>query len=83
MDGSKFLMFGILKSIAWIIFFLAIAYFAMGYFGYQVNMDYFKESRQACQQRIKDCSESLIRKGIDNVKCDFVCVDPRLIIEKN
>lgn len=75
-------MFGVLKSIIWIILFLAAAYFAMGYFGYQVNMDYFKESKETCEQRIKDCSESLIRKGIDNVQCDFVCVDPNLIIKK-
>lgn len=75
-------MFGILKSLAWIILVLAAAYFILGYFGYRINMDYFKESRQACQQRIKDCSESLIRKGIDNVECDFVCVDPNLIIKK-
>lgn len=75
-------MFGILKSIIWIVLFLAAAYFILDYFGYQINMGYFKESRQACQQRIKDCSESLIRKGIDNVKCDFVCVDPNLIIKK-
>ena len=76
-------MFGILKSIIWIILFLAAAYFVMGYFGYQVNSDYFRESRADCQQRLKDCSESLIHKGIDNVECDFVCVDPKLIIEKN
>lgn len=76
-------MFGVLKSIVWIISFLAAAYFVMGYFGYRVNSDYFTESKEGCQQRLKDCSESLIHKGIDNVECDFVCVDPKLIIEKN
>jgi hypothetical protein len=76
-------MFGILKSIVWIILFLAAAYFAMGYFGYQINLDYFAETKEDCQQRLRDCSESLIHKGIDNVECDFVCVDPKLIIEKN
>ncbi|MEK7598698.1 MAG: hypothetical protein AAB487_03105 [Patescibacteria group bacterium] len=75
-------MFGILKLIVWILVILVAAYFAMGYSGYQVNWDYFKESKKACEQRIKECSESLIRKGIDNVKCDFVCVDRNLIIKK-
>ena len=76
-------MFGILKSIIWIAGSLVVAYFVLGYFGYQVNVDYFKESRAACQQRVKECSESLIRKGIDNVECDFVCVDRNLSIKKN
>jgi hypothetical protein len=75
-------MFGIIKSIIWIVGTLVVAYFVLGYFGYQVNLEYFKESRGACQQRLKDCSESLIRKGIDNITCDFVCVDPDLIIKR-
>jgi hypothetical protein len=75
-------MFGILKSIVWIAGTLVVAYFVLGYFGYQVNLDYFKESKRACEQRLKDCSESLIRKGIDNAQCDFVCVDRNLIIKK-
>lgn len=75
-------MFGILKSLVWIILVLAAAYFILGYFGYQINMDYYKENKAACRQRIKDCSESLIRKGIDNVECDIVCADPSLIIKK-
>jgi hypothetical protein len=75
-------MFGILKSIAWIIVILVAAHFVMGYFDYQINLDYFKESKRQCEQRLKDCSESLIHKGIDNVQCDFVCVEPNLIIKK-
>ena len=75
-------MLGILKSIAWIIVILVAAYFVMDYFGYQFNLDYFKESKAKCEQRLKDCSESLIHKGIDNAECDFVCVEPNLIIKK-
>jgi len=75
-------MFGILKSIIWIAGVLVIAYFVLSYFGYQLNMDYFKESKSACEQRARECSESLIRKGIDNVECDFLCVDRNLIIKK-
>jgi hypothetical protein len=75
-------MLGILKSIIWIAGVLVVSYFVLGYFGYQVNLDYFKESKSACQQRLRDCSEELIRQGIENAKCDFVCVDPELIIKK-
>jgi len=75
-------MFSILKSIIWIALILVAAYFVMDHFGYQANWNYFKESRQACEQRVKDCSEKLIHNGIDNAKCDLVCVDKNIIIKK-
>ena len=75
-------MFGLLKAIIWIAGILVVAYFVLGYFGYQVNQNYFSESKQACQQRIKDCTDNLIHQGIDNAQCDTNCVDPSLIIKK-
>ncbi|HCP08806.1 MAG TPA: hypothetical protein DIT25_03355 [Candidatus Moranbacteria bacterium] len=61
---------------------LVVTYFVMGYFGYDVNLDYFKDRKAACQEKIKDCTENLVRQGIDNAKCDMNCVDPKLIIKQ-
>lgn len=75
-------MFSLLKAIIWIAGILVVAYFVLGYFGYEYNLNYFKESKVSCQQRIKDCTDNVIHQGIDNAKCDMVCVDPKLIIKK-
>ncbi len=75
-------MFSIIKSIVWIAGILVVAYFVLDYFGYEVNLDYFKISKAACQERVKECTNNLIRQGIDNVQCDIQCVDPELIIKK-
>lgn len=76
-------MFDIVKSIVWIIVILVAAYFVMGFFGYKINTDYFTYSKAKCQERIKNCTDTLIHQGIDSAnKCDLVCVDPQLIIKK-
>lgn len=75
-------MFGILKSIIWIAGILVVAYFVLGYFGYEINKDYFTYSKTKCQERIKNCTDNLIHQGVDNVKCDINCVNPVLIIKK-
>lgn len=75
-------MFSIIKSIIWIVGILVVAHFVLGYFGYEANLNYFAESKVSCQQRIKDCTDNVIHQGIDNAKCDMVCVDPKLIIKK-
>jgi len=61
---------------------LVIGYYAIGYFGYEVNKDYFSYSKEKCEERIKECSDDLIHQGLDNAKCDINCVDPQLIIKK-
>lgn len=76
-------MFDFLKSIVWIIVILTLAYFIMGYFGYEFNVDYFSNRKQACQEKIKKCTDTVIHTGIDNTdKCNFNCIDPQLIIKK-
>lgn len=75
-------MFDIIKSIVWILGVLVLGFFLMGYFGYEINSEYFNYSKKECQDRLAECSELLVRKGIDNAKCDFKCVDPQLIIRK-
>ncbi len=51
-------MFSILKSIIWIAGILAVAWFVLGYFGYEINRDYFDSSKAECRQRIKDCTDN-------------------------
>jgi len=77
-------MFSILKSVLWIVVVLALAYYIMGYFGYEINKNYFTYSKQKCEEKIRSCTDNLIHQGIDNAtsKCDLVCVDPQLIINK-
>jgi len=54
----------------------------LGYFGYTLNLNYFQNSKAACQEKIRQCTDNLIHQGIDNVKCDVQCVDTGLIIKK-
>jgi len=75
-------MFKLLKFIIWIVGLAVVTYFVLDYFGYAVNKNYFNESKEKCQQKLADCQKKLIHQGIDNAKCDFNCVDPKLIIKK-
>ena len=75
-------MFHLLKLIIWLVGIVVIAYFALPYFGYEVNMNYFKESKAACQQRLNECTKNLVEQGTKNATCDFNCLDPKLIIKK-
>jgi len=71
-----------IKSIIWIIILLIVAYFVMSYFGYEINPEYFSFSKKNCEEKIKECSNSLIHKGLDNAECNLKCIDPGLIIKK-
>ncbi len=73
-------MLDIFKSIIWIVLLFAAAYFVMEFLGYEINKEYFIYSRKKCEERLKECGDNFIHKGIDN--CDFKCVDPKLIIKK-
>lgn len=75
-------MIEIIKSIIWIAGLLVIAYFVMGYFGYEVNSQYFTYSKKKCEEKLRDCTNNLVHQGLDNVKCDIICVDPELIIKR-
>lgn len=75
-------MFHLIKFIVWLAGIVVVAYFALPYFGYEINMNYFKESKAACQERINQCTKNLLEQGTKNAKCDFNCVDPKLIIQK-
>lgn len=75
-------MFHLIKLIIFLAGIVTIAYFTLPRFGYEVNLDYFNQSKEACQQKVNDCSKNLVEQGTKNVKCDFNCVDPKLIIKK-
>ena len=75
-------MFKLLKLIIWITGTIVVALFVLNYFGYEVNKNYFNESKVKCQQKLDECKKELIHQGIDNAQCNFECVDPKLIIKK-
>lgn len=77
-------MFSLLKLVIWIAGVLAIGYFALPYFGYEVNMDYWNNRKAACQEKLDQCRKDLIQSGIQGAKekCDFQCVDPGILIRK-
>ncbi len=75
-------MFSLLKMIIWIAGTLVVAYFALDFFGYTVNRNYFSYSKEQCQVKVKECTDKVIHQGIDNAECDFQCVNPKLIIKK-
>jgi hypothetical protein len=75
-------MFHLIKFIVWLAGIALIAYFALPYFGYEINLNYFNESKGQCQSRVAECSNQIIKQGTQNAKCDFNCIDPTLIIRK-
>ena len=76
-------MFHLLKFIVWVAGIIIVGGFVLNYFGYSINKNYFNERKEACQERLEKCSKELIEQGTKNAKCDFDCVDPKLIIKKN
>ena len=75
-------MFSLIKLIIWVCGVLVVSYFVLGFFGMEINRDYFNSSKAACQKKLDECKSNLIHSGIDNAKCDFNCADPKLIIKK-
>lgn len=75
-------MFHLIKFIIWLAGIAVVIYFALPYFGYEVNLNYFTQSKEACQQSLNECSKELVQQGTKNAKCDLMCVDPKLIIKK-
>ncbi len=78
------MIFGTLKLLVWIAGIGALTYIALPYFGYEVNLDYWKERRTACEERLQACQRDLIKTGIEGAreKCDFNCVDTKSLIRK-
>ncbi len=79
------MLFGLIRFIVWIAGLMVIAYFVLPYFGYQLNLDYFKASRERCEKKLEQCRTELIRGGIEGARdrCEWKCVDPTLFIRAN
>jgi hypothetical protein len=75
-------MISLLKFIIWITGAVVVATFALGFFGYELNRDYFQESKAVCLEKLADCKNEYIQQGTENAQCRFDCVDPKLIIKK-
>lgn len=77
-------MFSLIKLIIWFAGVAVVVYFALPYFGYEVNVNYFNERKAACQEKLAQCRQDLIQSGIQGAKekCDFQCVDPNVLIRK-
>jgi len=78
------MIFGLLKLIVWMAGVITVAYFALPYVGYQINLNYFQERKAVCQEKLDQCQKDLIKNGIEGVKenCNIQCVDPSLLIHK-
>lgn len=75
-------MFHLLRSVIWIVGFVAVSAFVLNYFGYEINKNYFQERKSDCQEKLKQCQSNLLHQGLDNAQCSINCIDPRLIIKK-
>ncbi len=72
------------RLIIWAAGLLVVGYAVMGFLGYEVNRSYFEQSKTACEDRLRECRQTLIKKGIEGAKenCEFECVEPKLLIQK-
>lgn len=75
-------MWSLIKFIIWLAGLAVAAYFVLGYFGYEPNMNYFKESKAECQKKLNECQSQLIHKGTDGAECNFDCVNVGSLIKK-
>ena len=75
-------MISLIKFIIWIVGLVVVSAFVLNYFGYEINQNYFKESKAECQKQFNACSKQYVEQGIKNAQCDFNCVNPKLIIKK-
>ena len=76
-------MFKLIKLVIFLAGIIAIAYFALPYFGYEFNVKYITESKAECEKKLTECKNLFIMKGLENPSCDpMQCVDRNLIIKK-
>lgn len=78
------MIFFFVKLIVWFLGVATLVYIALPYVGYEVNWNYWNESKIACQTRLESCQRDLIKSGLEGAKekCNFKCVDTRSLIQK-
>lgn len=73
------------KFIIWIAVLVVINLLILNYFGYTVNKDFLRETKENCKKTFDDCkkeNEERAEKGTGNTKCDYYCIGNNLIIKK-
>ena len=75
-------MISLIKGIIWLVGFVVVFVFVLNFFGYEINRSYFSDSKEKCQEKLEECAKNYVEEGTKNAKCDFDCVDPKLIIRK-
>lgn len=78
------MIFFFVKLIVWFLGVGALVYIALPYVGYEVNWNYWNESKAACQAKLEACQRDLIKTGLEGAKekCNFKCVDTKSLIQK-
>jgi hypothetical protein len=78
-------MFLLLRLIIWLSGLAVVSYGVLRLVGYDVNWEYFQDQRPACEERLRQCRDNLIKTGVEGAKekCDFQCVDTGLLIRKS
>jgi hypothetical protein len=75
-------MFKVIKWIIWLVVVFFVARYIMGFFGYEINSEYFKYSQKQCEGNLKTCVTTFASSGSADSICNFKCVNPKLIIKK-
>lgn len=75
-------MLSLIKLIIWVVGLVVVTGFLLNYFGYEINTNYFNESKEKCLKQLNDCKNEYIKQGTENAQCNFNCVDPSLIVKK-
>lgn len=78
------MIFFFLKLVVWLLGVATLIYIALPYVGYEVNWNYWNESKAACEERLRTCQRDIIKTGLEGAKekCDFKCVDTKSLIQK-
>ena len=78
------MLFLLFRLIIWLTGLVVIGSFILGYFGYQLNWNYFEDRKNACQEELTQCRKDIVKGGLEGAKenCEFECVDPKLLIHK-
>lgn len=66
-------MFGLLRLAIWLSGLIVVTYFVLGFFGYEVNLDYFKSRQDSCKTQLLACQADLVKKGIEGAKASEQC----------
>ena len=78
------MIFGLVRLVIWLAGISVIAYFALPYVGYRVNLEYFSNRKKVCEEALRQCQSDLVKTGLEGAKenCQWQCFDPKLLIHK-